>query len=129
MPALCGPIYCPPSQSRFGTWTNLESGMEKDLYFEISESDYRIGGMGVSIGKVEEGFEIFYVYPNTPADELGLQEGDVIVEVNGESTYDLHVDDFIQMTTGQAGTQADFRLYGDSEDDRPRIFTRAPLDL
>ena len=60
---------------------------------------------------------------------IGLQEGDVIVEVNGESTYDLHVDDFIQMTTGQAGTQADFRLYGDSEDDLPHIFTRAPLDL
>ena len=109
-------------------FVEYQSGMEKDLYFEFPESEYRVGGMGVSIGKVEEGFEIFYVYPDTPADQIGLQMGDVIVEVNGESTYDLHIDDFIQMTTGQAGTQAEFRLYGD-EDENPRTFTRAPLDL
>ena len=40
-------------------------------------------------GKVEEGFEIFHVYPDTPADEIGLQVGDIIIEINGESTYDL----------------------------------------
>ena len=109
-------------------FVEYQSGMEKYLYFEFTESEYRVGGMGVSIGKVEEGFEIFHVYPDTPADKLGLQTGDIIVEVNGESTYDLHVDDFIQMTTGQAGTQAEFRLYGD-ESDNARVFTRAPLDL
>ena len=102
--------------------------MEKELYFEFPESEHRVGGMGVSIGKVEEGFEIFHVYPDTPADEIGLQAGDIIIEINGESTYDLHVDDFIQMTTGQAGTQAEFRIYGD-ENSLPRTFTRAPLDL
>ena len=109
-------------------FVEYQSGMAKDLYFEFQDSEYRVGGMGVSIGKVEEGFEISYVYPDTPADKLGLQTGDIIVEVNGESTYDLHVDDFIQMTTGQAGTQAEFRLYGD-DSESPRIFTRAPLDL
>ena len=109
-------------------FVEYQSGMEKYLYFEFPKSEYRVGGMGVSIGKVEEGFEIFHVYPDTPADQLGLQTGDIIVEVNGESTYDLHVDDFIQMTTGRAGTQAEFRLSGD-ESERPRMFTRAPLDL
>jgi hypothetical protein len=109
-------------------FVEYQSGMEKDLYFEFPESEYRVGGMGVSIGKVEEGFEIFHVYPDTPAEQIGLQTGDIIVEVNGESTYDLQVDDFIQMTTGRSGTQAEFRLYGD-ESERPRIFTRAPLDL
>ena len=109
-------------------FVDYQSGMEKELYFEFPESEHRVGGMGVSIGKVEEGFEIFHVYPDTPADEIGLQVGDIIIEINGESTYDLHVDDFIQMTTGQAGTQAEFRIYGD-ESSLPRIFTRAPLDL
>ena len=109
-------------------FVEYQSGMEKELYFEFPESEHRVGGMGVSIGKVEEGFEIFHVYPDTPADEIGLQAGDIIIEINGESTYDLHVDDFIQMTTGQAGTQAEFRIYGD-ENRLPRTFTRAPLDL
>ena len=36
------------------------------------------------------------------------------------------VDDFIQMTTGQAGTQAEFRIYGD-ESSLPRIFTELHL--
>ena len=110
-------------------FVEYQSNDEKELFFTFSESEYRVGGMGVSIGKVDEGFEIFQVYPDTPAEKLGLQRGDIIIEVNGESTYDLHVDDFIQMTTGQAGTQAEFRLHGDDESEHPRFFTRAPLDL
>ena len=69
------------------------------------------------------------VYPNTPAEELGLQSGDVIIEVNGESTYDLSVDDFLQLTTGYEGTQAEFRLLGDDMQQPPRTFVRTTLDL
>ena len=48
-----------------------------------------------TIIKEERGFAIMDVYPNAPAEELGLQSGDIIIEVNGESTYDLSVDDFL----------------------------------
>ena len=100
---------------------------EIEITFRFPEQ--RIGGMGVSIIKEDRGFAIMNIYPNTPAEEMGLQNGDIIIEVNGESTYDLSMDDFLQLTTGYEGTTAEFRLLGDDEHQHPRTFIRKTLDL
>lgn len=103
------------------------AGGEVDLSFTFPEE--RIGGMGVSIYKIEDGFEISYIFPDSPAAELGLEIGDIIVEVNGETTYDLSLDDFLQLTTGYEGTKATFRLKGDGKNQPPHVFTRKVMDF
>ena len=102
------------------------SGSEAELSFEFPME--RIGGMGVSIQKMEDGFEVLYVLPNGPAAELGLEAGDIITEVNGETTYDLNFDDFLQLTTGYEGTKAEFRLKRDGKNQKPHVFTRKAMD-
>ena len=101
-------------------------GGEAELSFEFPTK--KIGGMGVSIQKIEDGFEILHVFPDTPADELGLERGDIIVEVNGETTYNLSFDDFLQLTTGYEGTKAEFRLQRDQKNQPPHIFIREAKD-
>ena len=60
---------------------------------------------------------------------LNFESNKVLIDVRSYEEISIRsVDDFIQMTTGQAGTQAEFRIYGD-ENSFPRTFTRAPLDL
>lgn len=43
------------------------------------------GGIGVSLHSVEEGVRVAAVIPGTPAADSKLQEGDIIIAVNGES--------------------------------------------
>ncbi len=88
----------------------------------------RIGGLGVQISKVEDGFLINRVFEETPAEQLGLQAGSIITEVNGAEVYDLSLYDFLQVMTGSVGSEAEFKLLGDSEQSTPRIFTRRELN-
>ena len=88
-------------------------GDMRDL--EFSFSNERIGGLGISIQKTEDGFEILDIYPDMPAEAAGLDVGDVLVEVNGISTYDLSVEDFQRLALGPEGTEVEFRLLEDDE--------------
>ena len=108
-------------------FVSYQAGAELELSFVFPEQ--RVGGMGVSIYKVEDGFAVSYVFPDSPASTLGLEPGDVIIEVNGETTYDLNLDDFLQLTTGPEGTTAEFRLKRDDKKQPPHLFTRKVMEL
>lgn len=86
-------------------------------YVQLELASARTGGLGVSILPDPEGIRVVAVMPGTPAEELGLAVGDVILEVNGVDTMDLDVRDFIAEMTGPEGTEVDFvvRLGDDPE--------------
>lgn len=86
-------------------------------YVQLELASTRTGGLGVSILQDPEGIRVVSVMPGTPAEELGLAAGDVILEVNGVDTLDLDVRDFIAEMTGPEGTEVDFvvRLGDDPE--------------
>lgn len=56
-------------------------------------------GIGVSIKKEDAGFRVWNLFPNAPAEEAGIQVGDLIVAVDGKKIV-TH-----EPILGQAGTQ------------------------
>ena len=91
----------------------------------------RTGGLGIQFRPVDEGIEVLYVIPGSPAEEEGLQPGDVIVSVDGLPTSALETDEFVQVMTGPEGTEVVFVLA--YEDDTGAVeeevtITRAVLD-
>ena len=65
-------------------YTNyLDQDSTVDLQDRLN-GEYR--GIGVEITNNDQGFvEIVNVFPNTPAEEVGLKPGDLIISINGES--------------------------------------------
>jgi hypothetical protein len=77
-------------------------------YVQLEVSSKRTGGLGVAVRAVDGGVRVMSVMPGTPAAELGLEAGDLIVEVDGLDTRDLDLQQFIATMTGPEGTEVDF---------------------
>lgn len=82
---------------------------------EVQIPDEETGGLGVAFAPVEEGMAVSHVWPGSPADRMGLEEGDVIVEVDGLPTETLTEDEFISVMTGPVGTDVDFVVGHDAD--------------
>ena len=66
----------------------------------------RYGGTGMLIGEQGAGIIVVdRVFPNTPADEAGVREGDRIMSVNDTSTADLTLTKVSDLLRGTPGTQ------------------------
>ncbi len=91
-------------------WHEVElmAGDEVSLSLDLPEE--RTGGLGVAIIEHELGIEVQRVLPGTPADRMGLVEGDVIIEVDGLPSSTLEIDEFIEVMTGPEGTEVEFVL-------------------
>jgi carboxyl-terminal processing protease len=78
---------------------------------QASAMDQSLSGTFVGIGVLvapddgKGGVVVGQVFPNTPAEEAGLQRGDRVVAVDGTSTAGQTQDQIIQSIRGPAGTQ------------------------
>jgi carboxyl-terminal processing protease len=68
------------------------------------------GGLGIRIESSDGWIQIVAPLPNTPAERAGIQAGDRIVEVNGESTHDWPVDKAVNQLRGAPGQPADITI-------------------
>jgi hypothetical protein len=107
----------------------LEYTPGEEVEAELSLPQERTGGLGVQIAKNIEGIEVVKVWPGTPADEMGLAEGDIIVEVDGQPTAEMGLYEFIDGMTGPVGSEVDFVLAGGDTGDLPMQLTRSLLDF
>ena len=78
----------------------------------LSEDDYQdlhlsttgnYGGLGIRIDEQAGWITVVGVLPNTPAERRGLQTGDKIVEVEGESAEGWSADDAVSRLRGERG--------------------------
>lgn len=55
--------------------------------------------MGVALKKTKKGLEVLYTVPNSPADKIGINEGDILISVNGReySDVDEYQKDFLYL--------------------------------
>ena len=80
-----------------------------------------LSGIGVAVTEVDRGLRIATVYKQTPAREAGVQAGDVITAVNGESIAGKSADAVTPKIRGPAGTKVTLTI--ESRDGKPRDVT------
>ena len=61
-------------------------------------------GIGAEVGVRNGFFTIISPIPDTPAEEAGIKSGDVILEIDGESTSGMELFDVINLIRGEKGT-------------------------
>jgi carboxyl-terminal processing protease len=64
----------------------------------------RFGGVGLIISKIETGVEVVAPIEGTPAYRAGVNAGDVIVAVDGQSVIELNIDEVLSVLRGEPGT-------------------------
>jgi len=74
-------------------------------------------GVGIQITQEEETDEIVVVAPieDTPAFEAGLRSKDVIVEINGESTEGMELNDAVSLIRGPVGSDVTLTIRREDE--------------
>lgn len=74
-------------------------------YLKTASLEERIVGIGIEMDTHALGAILVGVVDNTPASELGLREGDIIVAVNQQSTRGLTLNEVASKMGGPAGTR------------------------
>ena len=62
------------------------------------------GGLGIEVGMREGELTVLRVLPGNPAAKVGLKAGDVIVQIDDESTVTMTLNEAVGLMRGQAGT-------------------------
>jgi carboxyl-terminal processing protease len=93
----------------------------------------RFSGIGLSIlavPVVKNGMKVTEVFPHSPAAEAGIEAGDAIVSVEGESLNGLSTDEATKKIKGPEGTQVTIGVRsGKSGKTRELTITRAEVEL
>lgn len=89
---------------------------EENAQFEESISG-KFKGVGMEIGKRDGVLVVIAPIKDSPAERAGITSGDVLLQIDGESTADLSVDEAVQRIRGEKGTKVSLMLVreGDTE--------------
>ena len=81
---------------------------EYDNFQETNTGNY--AGIGVQITQLNEAITVTAVFRDTPAEESGLQVGDLIIAVNDESTEGWTTGDASRAIRGEVGTTVNLAI-------------------
>jgi carboxyl-terminal processing protease len=102
-------IYVPPSEER---------EFNKELRGEYV-------GIGAEVDIADEFLTIITPMDDSPALEAGVLAGDVVLEIEGQSTHQVPVDKCIEMLLGEEGTPVNIRVrHADGEEQTLTIIRR-----
>lgn len=85
--------------------------MEQDSYDRLMESTHgKYEGLGMQIDSRDDYIRIISPIEGTPAHRKGLQAGDIIKEIDGQSTYQMNTQDAANLMRGTAGTAVKLKI-------------------
>lgn len=118
------------------TTSEIEEGMYRGImkslndpyaeYFSRTELEDELNDIeGISYGigvvvSVDENMKmpvVVSVVEGSPAEEAGVRSGDIITEVEGESTYELSLSKVVSKVKGREGTMVNLTFYREGEPD------------
>ncbi len=76
----------------------------KDLAMLDTQLSGRLSGVGVALEKVKNEVRVTRVLEGTPAQEAGLQEGDIVREVDGKDLEGMELEEAVFLIRGPEGT-------------------------
>src|SRR6185436_10264038 len=82
--------------------TFLREREYRDLTFSTTGN---YAGLGIQIGMRDGWVTVIAPLPDTPAERAGIQSGDRIVKVDGQSTYQWKEEQAVRTLRGEAGSQ------------------------
>ncbi len=90
----------------------------------------QFGGIGIEITSKDGFIEIVAPLDDTPAHDAGLQSGDVILEIDGGSTYGITLKEAVDLMRGDPGTIIRLTIGRKKESDPVEIeLTRAVISV
>jgi carboxyl-terminal processing protease len=103
-------------------------------YFTPAEYDRfqqgaRLSGVGIAVTEVPQGLRVATVYKRTPAREAGIQAGELITGVNGESIAGKDADAVTTRIRGPAGTQVTLTIESRDGESREVRLTRREVEV
>jgi carboxyl-terminal processing protease len=84
--------------------------------FQVS-TEGEFGGLGIQITVREGVLTVVSPVEGTPASDLGIESGDRIVGIEGESTRGITVDEAIKKLRGEPGTKVDITIRREGVDE------------
>lgn len=90
-------------------YTAYFSPEEYAQLLEHTEGTY--SGVGMVVELLNDLPTVVSTFKDSPAQEAGVQAGDIIVMVNGESVQGLDLDQVVARIKGEAGTTVDMEFY------------------
>lgn len=87
-------------------------------------------GIGAAVDTADGGgVKIQHLYPDRPAQKAGLQEGDVVIKVDGKDVTTMALDDAVAMIRGPQGTQVILSVKRENEAPFDLSITRARIEI
>ena len=90
----------------------------------------RFSGIGLSVAEVKQGLRVVQVFPGSPAAEAGIEVGEVVVSVNGESIAGVDSAEATKKIKGPEGTEVTIGVLDPrTKETRELTLTRAEVSL
>lgn len=81
-----------------------------------SGAEGEFGGLGLEVGR-ENGFvKVIAPIDDTPAKAAGIQAGDLIMRIDGDSTKDMGLSEAVRRMRGEPGTEIELRIMREDRD-------------
>lgn len=94
----------------------------------MMSTEGEFGGLGITINIRDHYPTVVSPIEGTPAFLMGIQGGDRIVEIEGESTFDFGSDDAVKLLRGEPGTQVTITIQREgTAEPFPLTITRAVI--
>lgn len=90
--------------------------LEPDAFSDLQESTSgEFGGLGIEVG-MEDGFvRVIAPIDGTPAQEAGIQPGDMIIEIDGTPVKGMSLEEAVKEMRGEPGTRIELTIGRDGE--------------
>ncbi|MFQ6083800.1 MAG: S41 family peptidase [Candidatus Aminicenantia bacterium] len=86
--------------------------LDPDLWASMREEQRgKFYGLGIQIQKLEDRLTVISPIEGTPAYRLGIQAGDIITHINGESTKEMSGVEAVRKLRGPKGTKVNITIY------------------
>ncbi|MBD5542688.1 MAG: S41 family peptidase [Lachnospiraceae bacterium] len=98
-------------------YSTYYSKEELEEVYDSTEGIYYGIGAYISLDETTGGGKITKVMPDTPAEEAGIHDNDIIVAVDGENVLGMTLNEIVSKVKGPENTQVMLTLYREGESD------------